>query len=390
MSTFINILSDSTFAEKMDTQNALLRILARKETIELDSWANLQALVRTGVAKEMLSVGDQLICQKEGKNLIWDVVGLDEEKITRGEGSPKHSLTLQLHNPIALLPFALSHALYFCASALPAGTYCFHLYGKASLSTTDVLEGADAYYHFTLEKDVPAGGHLFFPWTVGKTALNTPLSTFTSAFATSPIETVTVYAGERGTLLPTSKLASAERIRYGYNYWSYSLVRTYLNSNAPKGSIFKGVPTAHEHYASWNYDVNGFMYGLDEDFLAVLYPAPKASRNNNIFFSGSYTATEDLFFLPSESEIYAEPYNEAAENEGKSYAYYRYFSDNTAASNEADKARIKYQNGVPTAWFLRSVNEDSLCLCRVVTKTGEVSEIAANVAAGIAPMCVVA
>ena len=390
MSTFINILSDTTFAEKMDTQNALLRVLARKETLYPNSWQELQALVRTGVAKELLSVGDQLICQKEGKNLIWDVVGLDDERVSHADGTPRHSLTLQLHNPIALLPFALSHSLFFCSSKLPAGTYSFYLYGKKPLSTTDLLEGGDRYYHFTLQRDVPAGGHLFFPWTVGKTAVSTPLSTFTSAFATTPIETVSVYEGQSGTALPVSALASAERIRYGYNLWRYSMIRTYLNSNAPKGSIFKGTPTACEHYAAWNYDVNGFMYGLDEDFLAVLYPAKKKSRENEVFFGGAYTETEDLFFLPAESEIFAAPTLDGGESEGAPYRYYRFFSENVAPTAEKDKARIKYQNGVPTSWLLRSVNEDSLCLCKAVTNTGAITEIAANVAAGIAPLCVIA
>ena len=88
MSTFINILSDSTFAEKMDTQNALLRILARKEYLELHTWTDVQALVRTGLAKEVLSIGDQLICQKEGKSLVWDVVGFDSESLSNADGSP--------------------------------------------------------------------------------------------------------------------------------------------------------------------------------------------------------------------------------------------------------------------------------------------------------------
>ncbi|MBQ8908171.1 MAG: hypothetical protein IJY71_06265 [Clostridia bacterium] len=390
MSTFINILSDSTFAEKMDTQNALLRILARKEYMELHTWTDVQALVRTGLAKEVLSIGDQLICQKEGKNLAWDVVGFDSEALSNADGSPRHSMTLQLHNPLALLPFACSHALYFCASALPAGTYYFYLFGKNALSATDLLEGGENYYHFTLTKDVPAGGHLYLPWTVGRTVVNTPLSSYASAFATSPIETVSVYAGESGTLIPASKTTSAERIRYGYNLWRYSLIRTYLNSAAAKGSIFKGCPTAFEHYAAWNYDVNGFMYGLDGDFLSVLCPVKKVSRENKPFFGGAYTETEDFFFLPSEGEVFAEVEDAEGKSEGSPYPYSRLFSQNAQAADGEDKGRIKYKDGVATPWLLRSVDVDTLSHCKAVGAKGELSGIAANVAAGIAPLCVIA
>ena len=67
MATKRRILSDETFAEKMDAQNALLAAIAsgKGEGIKVTSWADVQAIVRMGLASKAFSVGDQFECERE-------------------------------------------------------------------------------------------------------------------------------------------------------------------------------------------------------------------------------------------------------------------------------------------------------------------------------------
>lgn len=102
MSNVLNLLSESTYIEKMDMQNALLKAIATAvgggdEPIEIDSWAVVQQLVRLGIAPKVFNIGDQLVCNhsKYGK-LTWDIIGIDHDTPANSEYT--HSLTIQLHD----------------------------------------------------------------------------------------------------------------------------------------------------------------------------------------------------------------------------------------------------------------------------------------------------
>ncbi|MBP3437228.1 MAG: hypothetical protein J6K61_04920 [Clostridia bacterium] len=388
MSTFINLLSDSTFAEKMDTQNALLSVLARSDTFKFESWAQLQGLVRSGLASKILSIGDQFVCQKEGEAIAWDVIGIDCETIDANVF--RHSITLQLHNPIGFLIHTLTQALYYCEKALPAGTYHFYLYNYLTPSESDLSQGVNQYYSFTLTKSVPAKGHILFPMGITSTALSTKISTYDSVTSTEAIETVSVKQGQEGTLLPSDKIACAEKIRYGYNSYKNSQIRTFLNSNYAAGSIFRKGVTNFEHFASWPFPNNGFMYGMDEDFLAVLYPVKKKTKTNTVMSDGSYEVTEDIFFLPSASEVFGTPI-EGEEGEGAPYPYYSSFCTSPEPHDLPDKGRTKYKkDGSVASWMLRTAVSDTVHYCKIIGAKGNVPNNPASFSANIAPLCVIA
>jgi len=65
MSNILNILSEETFAEKMDTQNALLAAIASGDGgIKFTSFKDLQRITRLGLASKVLAVGDQIVCER--------------------------------------------------------------------------------------------------------------------------------------------------------------------------------------------------------------------------------------------------------------------------------------------------------------------------------------
>ena len=103
MSNVLNLLSESTYIEKMDMQNALLKAIATNgggggdTPVEVGSWAVVQQLVRLGIVAKVFSIGDQLVCNHAtyGK-LTWDIIGIDHDTPVNSEYT--HSLTIQLHD----------------------------------------------------------------------------------------------------------------------------------------------------------------------------------------------------------------------------------------------------------------------------------------------------
>ncbi|MGM9636948.1 MAG: DUF6273 domain-containing protein [Eubacteriales bacterium] len=65
MSNILNLISEETFSDKMDTQNALLAAIASGNGgIGVTSFKDLQTLTRLGLASKVLSIGDQIVCGK--------------------------------------------------------------------------------------------------------------------------------------------------------------------------------------------------------------------------------------------------------------------------------------------------------------------------------------
>ena len=159
MSNQFGFLSDDTFAEKMDTMNQFLAAIATGQggSLKPTSWSDVQALVRKGLASKVFAVGDQLTCQRGSTTLVWDIIGFDID--TPADKQFTHSMTLQLHDCLPGTQYDAPEALFYCETALAAGTYNFTL-----LAGYDTTYGGGKAYQFTLTKEVPAGGQITFPW----------------------------------------------------------------------------------------------------------------------------------------------------------------------------------------------------------------------------------
>lgn len=72
------------------------------------SWADVQRIVRAGMARDVFEVGEQLVCNhaKYG-TMTWNIIGIDQENLS--DTNYSHSMTLQLDKGIGnndlLLPF---------------------------------------------------------------------------------------------------------------------------------------------------------------------------------------------------------------------------------------------------------------------------------------------
>lgn len=351
------------------------------------SWADVQAIVRAGLADKAFPIGTKMYCHRGNDVLEWDVIGIDHD--TPADPQFTHSLTLQLHDCFpTVMQFNAPEAFYYAETAMPAGTYCFTIDSTYDATYNDLTS-----YQFTLTQAVPAGGQLCFGWTYNTQASAAKVTSYASTTSTTTIEQVAVSEGADGTNLGTltaagdfaNNLNSIHRVRYGSNNYKESAIRQWLGSNAAAGSVWTP-QTNFDRPPSWAANTAGFMNGMDADFLAVLGKTHIVTVRNTTCDGGGYDETDDYFFLLSRSEVYGGT-EVSGVNEGEPYPCYANYSDLSAPSTGPDSNRIKYGNGVAQYLLLRTSYYGDGNKVHIVGKTGSVGAGNAGSSAWAAPAC---
>lgn len=344
--------------------------------IAVDSWEGVQSVVRSGLAPKVFSIGDQLICNHETYGeLVWDIIGFDHDVPV--DRTKIHSMTIQLHSPLSdSFYYDSIEALYYAETELPVGTYNFTL-----LAGYDETYGGGKTYSFTLANPVPAGGHVLFKWGYHQQAAECKISTYESQKSSSAIESIGVTEGSAGTALALTN--HTHRARYGYNRWSQSAIRQWLNSDKAGGAWWNPL-NDYDRPSPYNTKA-GFLNGIDADFLSALGEVTKRNALNTITDGGGYEDTTDIMFIISRGEAYGG--DENGIDEGTPYPYYSEYSDLTAAGTGADANRIKYNNDSAKSLWLRSCQYTDGSHVRYVNTSGSI--ISANVCDSlyVSPAC---
>lgn len=292
-------------------RNALLEILASDKIATLTTNLNeIHQLVREGIASQVLAIGDQInVAWSDGTNdytMPMDIVHFGDVELQDGETVPGMWLQCHYCTPFGV-QFDNAEAFYVCESALPAGTY------HVTLATTWSKATAGTY-QFTLTQEVPAGGVLAgFERMPDVLPENWTVKSYTSPSAASPIETVAVTSGTEGTDLGTmasttvGTLNSMQRTGYGYNRWSQSGIRQWLNSKAAAGAWW----TSQNDFDMPPTELaskQGFMAGFSDEFLNILGKVKVTTALNTVEGLGDTSEdTYDTFFLPSLEQMYGTP-----------------------------------------------------------------------------------
>ncbi len=323
----------------------------------LESWTDLLHLVRSGRAAEFVNIGDQFVSSKDGKELVWDVIGINED--TPVNTQHEYSLTLQLRNCYINLPFSVPEATLFSIKEIPAGQYYVGVKNYAS----DTV-----YYSFTLPEALPSGGLIKISSGMVYLYKSRREESFLSFEIDASSDNPESFAGSE---LKTSNYCIHSEM--GNVNYSRSDVRQWMNSADENWWIFDNdYSLAPLEYLS----LPGFCNGMDEDFLAAVNPVQK----NTVLPDGTVVSTADKFFLLSDEEVYAA--------EGKAYSFYRENSSLSEAGANADSVRIKTLDASPCQWFLRTSAKGDNGLMKVNTD-GAVDEIRTTqiLALGVAPVC---
>lgn len=352
-------------------------------TLKFETWGDLQKIVRAGLADKVLAVGDQLICERAGVELTWDVLGIDID--TPADSQFSHTVTLGLHDCFSELQFDAREALFYCEEGLAAGTYNFTV-----KQHTWVASDVNKTFQFTLTEAVPAKGQIVLMTTYNVAIAGRTVKTFASASSTTEIETATVTEGSVGTSLGdvNNTIAggtnSLQRALTGNNNYAQSAIRQYLNSKATAGSVWSP-QNVWDRAPTWAASTEGFLNGIDEDFLSVIGEVTKKTALNTVSDGGGSATTTEKVFLLSRSEVYGG--NEVTGGEGAAYPYYAEYSDLGSAETGNDSNRIKCRNGTATYWWLRSPYAGSANSVRLVYAPGNISGSNANNSIGVAPAC---
>lgn len=394
-----NLLSEETFAQKLDEQNRLLAgiLEAQGGSITPKSWERIQYYVRSGIAPQYFPVGYEFVTHDsiEDTDIVWRVVGYNT--IKAANESLKNTMILETKyvysnasGSYISMQFDAPEALYYAETGLEAGMYNFTL-----LAGYDETYGGGKTYSFTLTQPVPAGGVITFPWGYNQQASATKISTYTTQIDASAIETVGVTEAAEGTSLGTAdgntpNMNHTHHIRYGPNNYAQSAVRQWLNSKEVAGNVWKP-QTVFDRPPSWTTTRAGFVAGLPRDFVAVVQPAIVPCRTNSIYEVNSLDGTgfesnqtynlEDKFFFLSRPEIYR-TWDSAEIKDGEALEYYIGFTD---------AERIKYDpSGSARYCWLRSPVPSVANSVRIVGTTGALNSYNAINSSAVAPACIIA
>ena len=314
----------------------LLHVLVRGQVF--DNWGQIQEVVKRGLAQDYFSIGDQIeVKWTKGTTehtLPFDVVSFDDV-YKEGETDPSPGMWLECHYAMDGVQFDASEAIYVASEALPAGTYHFTI---GTNWGTHCVAGTS--YEFTTTQEVPAGGQImvgknndWYTWGAPDQApANWRVHTFASADAVTPLDSnLTLTEGSGGTDLGSiasstkysaSGVNNLQRAGYGYNRWSMSAMRQYLNSDAAAGAWWEA-KNPFDRAPQQLSSLAGFMAGFESDFLAALGKIKVTTALNTVSDSeiGTSEDTYDTFFLASLEQEYIAP--QAAGVEGAYWPYWK-------------------------------------------------------------------
>ena len=357
------ILLDETgkeIAGALRQQNALLSAMARGSVNALaSSWKDIHNIVREGLAAEIFHVGDQLI-------VPWKDVAADKTyevpldivhfgNVTLKNGSVVPAMFLQWH---------------YCT---PFGVQFDHQENEQASESSFLSD----YFYYEAYTDGE-----------GKTRYKLLVEGTDYAVGDSIPNSKVYYHS-------SIKDSTGYIVNYGYNRWSHSALRQFLNSAKGVNEWWTAQhlgDVAPEQLAT----KAGFMSGFDEEFLSCLKPIKVTTALNTVTDTeiGATEDTYDTFFLPSLEQIYAKP--QLAGVEGEPFEYWRLAVGKTEPNGWYDAninpAYITYALDAKTSAQyvrLRSATRDYSYVTWYQYSTGSVYDGTANVANRFAPVCAI-
>ncbi|MGN0163591.1 MAG: DUF6273 domain-containing protein [Candidatus Ornithomonoglobus sp.] len=316
-----------------------------------DSWETISKITRSGNAKAAFAIGEQFETTWKDTNsnteytVAQNICHISDSEIfsdDNGETTETgNGMFLQWHYATPFdMPFDAREALYVApAGGLPAGTYYFQVTGLSS-NWDSYANNNDKTFMFTLTNDLTEGQMLILSATYntatwdgtyvrvydGSYAIN-----MNTSYGTDGNMTLTEWDGTSGSPLTgntdgyttgANGLNHIQRALLGYNRWSQSALRQWLNSAAPcriegdeenypgwwtPQNEFDRIPSQAITYISTDGVTNtgkpGFLSGYDADFIAAMRTVRVETATNTVTDGGATEYTWDKVFLPSLTQM---------------------------------------------------------------------------------------
>lgn len=311
----------------------------------IHSWADVLRMVKLGHGPLLFPVYSLLnVYHTKFGTITFQVVAHDID--LDPDDSSAHTMTLLMFNGLGReagyygYAFDETEAICVCGSGLAAGSY----YVNAG--------GVD--YGFTLTEAVPANGVLAFDGYDGTGYVSSydeaGGTLIERVSATQDDTSGTDLSGVSGVTLNGNSSDNHYRMRWGSNNWKQSAIRQWLNGS---GTDWWEAQTVFDMPPNYRND-DGFLGGLDADFVAVLLETVQTTNTNNVYetdeTTGSSYTTADKFFLASWAQIGGAAWSgESAEN-----TLWTAFNG-LSTGNEPERVKYRHNDPTQTVWYwLRS------------------------------------
>ena len=307
----------------------------------------IHEIVRSGEAANVFSIGDQInVAYNDGTSnyvLPFDIVHFDNVVLQDGETVP--GMYIQSHYAMQGVQFDAREAFYVVPSTgLGAGYYNFTVTSAWGSTATGT-------YMFQATSDLPGGALLVFDSDIYSGIVNTKVNVYASATATTASAQYTITSGNTGTSLgdlgngAQGTLNNITCATYGYNRWSQSAIRQFLNSDSAANAWWTP-KNSFDRAPSQLTTLPGFMAGFDAAFLNIIKPVKVTTALNTVSDSGIGTSenTYDTFFPASLEQEYIVP--QLANTEGVYWEYWKrrlgLSSPQAQGSGGTNPAHIRY------------------------------------------------
>ena len=328
MSTFIVDRPTESTHKKIAAALEILAADARKEMSH--DWESLAEFANTGLFGEAYGIGDQFIDNWKDKATNTEYVypmqlnHIGSVELHDGEILSNRPF-LQAHyaHPFGV-QFSHQRAFLRCPSGLAAGTYYFTIESSwgGNVSAGDIV-------CFTLANAVPSGGRIAGCYGAPDQAKSNWRIYVYSADGKTVLETVTPTFTASGTSLGTMKsntrngdLNSCQEMAYGWNRWSTSALRQYLNSAAGIGAWW----TAQDEWDIAPDQLttkHGLLSGWPDELVEALKEVKVVTYPNTVQDdTGGNTPdiTYDRVFIPSLEQMFINPQKSG---EGEYHEYWK-------------------------------------------------------------------
>lgn len=344
----MSAFSDQTLQlinEQLGRRNELLKAFAKK--YKRTTWDDIQAQVKTGHAADLWNIGDLLTCNYTATNgtvyeMPWAVAGF-RDVYWEGDSIAHPGMILQsIYGTVEAVQFDAPENTTVDAATEPTALEGWYYWGLTGNNYTALnLSAGNA---------IPFGSYD----SVRKCGVN-----------------------------------HVDVLKNGYNRYLYSAQRQWLNSDALAGEWWKSQHLG-DVAPGQATQINGFLHGLDADFLAVINPVKIQVATNTVTDGGVIDTMYDRFFLPSIEEMYGAP--QAAGVEGEFFPYWKDKTGLAAPGNAANSGRIIYglenHNSAQNV-RLRSAYRGNANYAWFVSTAGNLNYSAAYSAYRSAPACVI-
>jgi len=378
-----------------DILNAYAKIFANGWS--KNDWGAVKALLDVGMLQKAYPVGAQITDKwyktaSTSYDAKWDIVNYN----ANGDVVVKwHYAT-----PDGMA-FDEPEALYYADGTETAGSYYIKIgnnYGSGGVNGWV----KDKCIQFTFTADLAEGDQLVIATNKdSKTDVLDVDWTVYGAGSTTAKQTGHTSEGNTGTLLGTvgtnihrteGRLNAPSRVVYGYNRWSQSAIRQWLNSDGPAGSWWT-MQNPWDRPSALN--ARGFLAGLSADLLSIIAPTRVRVALNTVEEGlPDFEETEDLIYLPAMENMYIVP---QYEEEAEAWDYYKTLSAEAGREDRYElygtyPELITYRVDSPTSAayvWLRSCARGNATNAGAINTTGGVRNSYASVTFCACPACTI-